>query len=651
MPDWTYRTIFKPILTRLPFEFARKQALGPLGFLSIVPGGNLIVRLFGHAEPSEAMQVEIGGVKLPSVCGLSQLLDPDGHAEHAWPLLGIGLIQTGRVTTDCPDHAPNWDRSRKSLSGVANRLPVYSRAWPPTGRLPWLREEAWSTDMGTLVTGTFGCCPVVMIAFTSSDSGVTQATAELLDAMREKANELASGEPGRLVRGAEEAFGAGSWLAKRVRKTALDYRTPAFCFGLALSPDDTRSDDRLQELMTVPWQFVFVRPDADEEGVQHISRELLIGTTKAVKRVRDVACSETRIIAHGGVEEPADALQLREAGADIVMLDSGLVESGPGLPKRISKLLSQSVPTDAKLPQLGNQSWFWTMLLGVALLIGGGIAVAVGLSRIVLPYDEEFLGMLREELCGLNPKLLDFMQHDRITLAGTMLSLGILYVVCGACGERRGRHWVRVATLISAAIGFFSFFLFLGYGYFDPFHAFITAVLFQFVLFGFRSQLLPDVDPSTDRHNSAAWQRALWGQLIFVVHGFAIVVAGCVICGYGATDVFVREDLEFMQTTREALVSANARLVPLVAHDRAAFGGMLVSTGVFVTLASLWGWRRGDRWLWWSLLISGSIAYLLTVGIHWYVGYTSLKHLLPAYGGLAAVILSSVLSRRWLCAR
>jgi len=36
-------------------------------------------------------------------------------------------------------------------------------------------------------------------------------------------------------------------------------------------------------------------------------------------------------------------------------------------------------------------------------------------------------------------------------------------------GVRRGLHWARVAVEASAFVGFASFFLFLGFGYFDPF--------------------------------------------------------------------------------------------------------------------------------------------------------------------------------------
>ena len=78
---------------------------------------------------------------------------------------------------------------------------------------------------------------------------------------------------------------------------------------------------------------------------------------------------------------------------------------------------------------------------------------------------------------------------------------------------------------------------------------------------------------------------------------------------------------------------------------------MLISCGACVLLCALWGFRRGAAWLWWALLIAGLLAYGSTIAVHHAVGYTSLKHLLPAYGGLLALLLGSALSAPWMLER
>ena len=99
------------------------------------------------------------------------------------------------------------------------------------------------------------------------------------------------------------------------------------------------------------------------------------------------------------------------------------------------------------------------------------------------------------------------------------------------------------------------------------------------------------------------------------------------------------------------LSSADPRVVPLVAHDRATLGGMLLAAGWLFLLPALWGFRRGSSWLWWSLLIAGVIAYAAAIGVHYAVGYLSVKHLFPAFGGLALMLIGLVLSYRFCAGR
>src|SRR2546423_786879 len=103
----------------------------------------------------------------------------------------------------------------------------------------------------------------------------------------------------------------------------------------------------------------------------------------------------------------------------------------------------------------------------------------------------------------------------------------------------------------------------------------------------------PPTSPHADPCNDRAWLRAQWGQLALVALGVGFLIGGITIATVGVTDVFVREDLSYLHTTASALHAANPHFVPLVAHDRAGFGGALVSDGVAFLLAALWGIRRG----------------------------------------------------------
>jgi len=316
--------------------------------------------------------------------------------------------------------------------------------------------------------------------------------------------------------------------------------------------------------------------------------------------------------------EPGDAIRAIEAGASMVQIDAGLVFSGPGLPKRTNEaILACRNPK----PSVAPKSWIWLLFLGLSMILGGILATVIAITRVVLPYDESFIGMSAAGIRHVNRHLLAFMTHDRITLAGTMMSIGVLYTGMAAYGVRRGARWAWTAIMRSSTIGFASFFLFLGFGYFDPLHAVVSAILFVFFLMAFRERPRGKGLLTADLVNDVAWRRSLVGQLLFITIGIGLILAGVTICGVGITRVFIPTDLMFLHTTRETVVSANAHLLPLIAHDRAGFGGTLWSDGIAVLLLSLWGFRRGASWVWWTLLLGGLPGFIAALGVHMAIGY------------------------------
>ena len=123
------------------------------------------------------------------------------------------------------------------------------------------------------------------------------------------------------------------------------------------------------------------------------------------------------------------------------------------------------------------------------------------------------------------------------------------------------------------------------------------------------------------------------GRSLLLFTAAGMVLAGSAILVLGTTRVFVPEDLQFMQLEISDLREVNARLVPLIAHDRAGFGGGLVSCGVAL-VATVWcAVRAGERELWWVLLVAGTTGFGAAIGAHPFVGYLIMSHLLPAVIG------------------
>lgn len=135
---------------------------------------------------------------------------------------------------------------------------------------------------------------------------------------------------------------------------------------------------------------------------------------------------------------------------------------------------------------------------------------------------------------------------------------------------------------------------------------------------------------------------------MFVIHGAALILAGTVILTYGISVVFVPQDIAFIGMDAQSLELFDAQLKALIAHDRATFGGMLVSAGLALLLTSLWGYRRGQSWLWWVYLVVISEPYLQTLWIHHSIGYRDHFHLAPVYIGLILLVAGLACSRDYL---
>lgn len=347
-----------------------------------------------------------------------------------------------------------------------------------------------------------------------------------------------------------------------------------------------------------------VGPDA--EG---IARQLGVGFTR-----------------RGGeaVADPGVAVrELRERGEVVLDLRVG----GPGLAKRVHEAVTPSV---ASRPRWGF------VLLGLGMMVAGLGAALVAATRVVLPYDESFV----EVPAGLLP----FLAHDRMTLAGTMVAIGILYAAVAWFAP--DAPWARRAMAASAALGFGNFFLFLVFGYFDPLHAAVSLALLPFFLWGVwpRSRGSDHVGALPDVANDRAWRRAQWGILGLVALAVGLTVGGVTIAVLGSTRVFVASDLVFIGP-----MAMEPRLVALVAHDRAGFGGALACNGVLLALTAMWGIRRGLAWLWWAYVAAGVVGFGSAVGVHFWVGYTDLWHLAPVLVGTAVWAASLAALRSYMC--
>lgn len=625
MPDWSYRTVFRPLLFRLPAGTGRDLALASIGAIAALPGGRHVIEFMGHMRPARPLRRRLGDLEIDAPVGLAPGIDPRFVGLNGLARFGFGFIEIGPVTVaPVPELRTCRDDATESIDlmpadanpGLAAIADAVRRLRPPR--------------------------PAIIVRLAAAAGNGEDRS--VIDVLGPEAAAFAVPLPP-----GDDPASITSWTARVRRVVTLAAGRPVLVVVPANAPD--RVVDLIDSGRTAGAGGAIVGraefPDRAQMG-----RAWLDAAATWTRRLRERFGPDACVIGSAGIHAPADAERLLAAGANLVALESGLVFTGPGLAKRCNELvllpdLAANPPPGAEAAPL-RQRWPWAFVIGASLFVGGLLALAIACTRVVMPYDEAMSGLSRMRIGAISPRLLPFMTHDRVSLAGAMLGVGILFAGLSWFAIRRGQHWAERAVIVPALIGFFSFFSFLGFGYFDPLHAFVTTILFQFLLLAIVGQpgrLTPC--GSADRVNDAAWLRCQWGQLGFVTHGGLLLVAGIVITIISMTTVFVPEDLAYLQLCAADL-SAVPGLVPLVAHDRGTFGGMLMVAGLTMLLAALWGVRRGERWLWWTLVVAGTVGYAVAIAVHHAVDYVDVWHLAPAYGGLALLWLSAAASRGFL---
>lgn len=282
------------------------------------------------------------------------------------------------------------------------------------------------------------------------------------------------------------------------------------------------------------------------------------------------------------------------------------------------------------------------LLTAIALAIAGGGAIFVSLTGHFLPHDVAFLGMQAEALCQLNQcRIVHFMIHDRIAFGGVLITIATLYAWLALFPLKSGESWAWWTLLVTNATGFAGFLAYIGYGYLDTWHAWATLALLPCAVAGiWRTRSLCRVPASLApaRPLPGDWRAPeTWGRLLWLGWGAGITAAGATILVIGMTEVFVPSDLAFIGYGREELHAINPRLVPLIAHDRAGFGGGLFTAGLLV-LAIVWK-AAPSRHAWEALTLAGIVGFGCAIGVHYPIGYTDPVHLAPAW--LGAVVFAA----------
>ncbi|WP_059172335.1 dihydroorotate dehydrogenase [Bacillus sp. FJAT-27445] len=593
MPDWSYHTLFKPILMKLPPAFSRGFIHRGMSMLSSTPIGEAVIEFLGHMAPPKKLENHLFNVDFATPVGLSGRLDSELSGLKAFQNLGFGFIEIGPVSLNGSTQKEilSVDPEKEQITGISGRT------------------QALETVIKELASLKKKKMPFLIRA-----EGTLNEINQICDTL------LPNGDAFILNSTLFESDTQFHHFRNRIDKPVI----------LDCTAELGTTTERIRTFHPI--------------GI------LLEGTSSEILRhglavLRESFGEDVPLITSGGVKEPANAVALLESGASLILLGQEYVFSGPGLPKRINEAYSG---TFQKQPAILD-GWIWYWLFGFAITVAGFIALFFSMKDVILPYDEAFLGMFRDDIVDFNSAILFFMAHDRMTLSGTMISGGIIYMQLARHGIRYGLHWARKAVNTAGIIGFLGIFLFIGYGYFDWLHGLFWLILLPFFIAGYmKTKTAAESPTSTNLFNSRSWKLSLFGQLAFIVLGASLTIGGAVISFIGASSVFVPTDITYLCMSPEMLNAFNDKLIPVIAHDRAGFGSALLSVGLLVLMLALWGIREGERWVWWTFTIGAIPAFLSGIVTHFIIGYTDFIHLLPAYFALLLYAAGVIFTAQFL---
>jgi MFS family permease len=292
---------------------------------------------------------------------------------------------------------------------------------------------------------------------------------------------------------------------------------------------------------------------------------------------------------------------------------------------------------------------FLLIFTSIILVLSGMLVIVQSLTGHFLPHDVSYLGLDATQLSVFNNgAITKFMFHDRISFGGSIMAVGFLYMWLAEFPLKNKEAWAWYLFLFSGIIGFGSFLTYLGYGYLDSWHGTATILLLPFYIAGLvRSFALVKKDASVkdifiQKEKMSIRSGYGIGKLFLLFSSVGMLLAGLTIMTVGMTTIFVPQDLTYMDITICGIEKINSNLKPLIAHDRAAFGGGLATIGLLYFFIV----RRADPTinLWQIIAVSMGVGFSTAIGVHFMIGYTDVTHLLPAYFGAITSVVGLLLT-------
>ena len=332
-----YRLV-RPVLFRFEPERIHGLTLDALHIAGINPVGRALASFLGGA-PRGGDPVEIAGIRFRTRVGVAAGFDKDGVALRGWAALGLGFAEVGTVTP-----LPQGGNPRPRLfrlpadQALINRMGFNNAGAAAVARNVMLARRHLPPDFAVGINLGRGrdtpderaiddYCAAHRLSAPVADYLVINVSSPNTPGLRDLQ------DPARLQDLLHALAGEGD---------RLRCRRPLF---VKLAPDLPRAalDAALDALTHAPAAGVILANSSLERRGLHSDRNiaseqgglsgapLLPRVAQLIGQARERVGGGLAIMASGGIHSAEDAVRLREAGADLVQLWTGLVYRGPGL--------------------------------------------------------------------------------------------------------------------------------------------------------------------------------------------------------------------------------------------------------------------------------------------------------------------------------
>ncbi|MDX6770520.1 MAG: quinone-dependent dihydroorotate dehydrogenase [Elusimicrobiota bacterium] len=322
----------KPFLFALDAERVHEEASGLLRWAVPVPGARALLGALSGPGPARARPVEAFGLRFPNPIGLAAGFDKDGRLASVLPALGFGFVEIGSVTLDPQPGNPRPRLFRlPGERGLLNRMGFNSAGAREVARILAASPRP-RVPLGINLGLNKGVAASEAPARYARTFRILQRHGDYF-----VVNVSSPNTPGlRSLQGPQDLVA----ILGAVRE-ADTTRKPLL---VKLSPDLDAADLEATVRAAAPLVhgFIVSNTTVSRDGLDARWKAEAGGVSGAPLKARALtllktmrALTDKPLVAAGGIETVADALERLRAGATLLQLYTGLVYGGPGAVKRM----------------------------------------------------------------------------------------------------------------------------------------------------------------------------------------------------------------------------------------------------------------------------------------------------------------------------